>query len=128
MATLALLLTACNKGERPVLGDLVIDSVTCDAIHCHAEVIDHIPDYCAFCYGTTQSEAEKKHSKNNQVTGTCSATLIKGTVDKLKPNTTYYIRAYAMNSNGRTYTETIATTTLPSVPAMDDNLFPGTTE
>jgi hypothetical protein len=42
----------------------------------------------------------------------------------LEQNTTYYIRAYAMNMFGRKTTQTVAVTTQYGVPGPDDNVYP----
>jgi len=119
---LPLLFTACGEGVRPVLGELVVDSVTSDAVHCHVEVLDGVPDGYAFYYATTKSEVEKGNAA--WVRGTYDAAVLSAGIEGLRPNTTYYIRAYAINLYGRTYTATIATRTLPRIPMMDDNDYP----
>lgn len=119
---LSLLFAACGEGVRPVLGELVVDSVTGDAIHCHVEVVDGVPDDYAFYYATTKSEVEKNNA--SRVRGTWDAAVLSAGIEGLRPNTTYYIRAYAMNLYGRVYTATISTRTLPREPMMDDNEYP----
>ena len=47
-----------------------------------------------------------------------------GIIEDLRPNTTYYIRAYAMNFSGRTYSEIVAVKTLTRTPESNDNVYP----
>ena len=122
MALLAVLFVACEKGEQPVLGGFVIDSMTYNTVYCHVEVIEGEPDDCVFYYATSKKEAEKNNAAN--VKGVCDGTICNGTIGDLNPNTTYYIRACAMNSYGRTYTTTISTKTPPRIPAIEDNDYP----
>lgn len=118
-----LMLASCDMGERPVLGALAVDSVTCNAIYCHVDVVQGMPDdYYVFSYGTTQHGAEK--SSADKVKGVYEASILRGVIIGLRANTTYYIRACAMNSSGRTYTSTISVQTLPRVPLLDDNDYP----
>ena len=66
--------------------------------------------------------AEKNRAEN--VKGVYDGAVVNATIENLKPNTTYYIRACAMNGFGRTSTETVSAKTPPRIPAMDDNNFP----
>ena len=118
----ALLLTACDKGVSPVLGELVCDSVTCNAAFCHVEVVEGVPDDYTFYYATTKSGAEKNSAAS--VKGTYSESIVYGVVDGLPPNTTYHIRVCAMNGHGRANTETIEVKTAARVPVLDDNNYP----
>lgn len=122
VAVSVMLFTACEKGERPVLGELVVDSVAFDAIYCHVDVAEGAPDDYAFYYATTKGVVES--NKATYVEGDYREGMLCAAIEGLKPNTVYYIRAYAMNSNGRTYTETISEKTQARFPEMDDNDFP----
>lgn len=117
-----MLFVACEEGEQTVLGELKIDSTTCNTISCHVEVVEGMPDECLFYYATTKKAAEKNRA--DYVKGVYDGAVVNGTIDKLKPNTTYYIRACAINGFGRTSTETVSTKTPPRVPAMGDNNYP----
>ena len=57
-----------------------------------------------------------------------SASEISGVITGLTPNTTYYIKGYAMNEKGKANTEMIAVKTLTRSPEVGDNLHPGITE
>ena len=98
LGTLACL-TACNKVEPPVLATAVtMDEVTMDAIHCSATVVEGDISDCGFYYGTAKSNVTGRKSK--KVQGTYDAGLIKAIITDLDPNTTYYVRAYAINKKG----------------------------
>ena len=122
MAVSVILFAACEKGEQPLLGELVIDGMTYNTVYCHVEVIGGEPDECTFYYATSKKEAEK--NKTSKVKGVFDGSVYNGTLGDLNPNTTYYIRACAINSNGRTNTTTVSTKTPPRVPAIGDNDYP----
>ena len=117
-----LLMTSCSKGEGPVLSELTIDSITHNTIHCHVDVINGNVDDHAFFYATTKKNAENSNADSEK--GVYNATTLGATIKGLESNTTYYLRAYAINNYGRTYTTTISTRTLPRVPAIEDNNYP----
>lgn len=117
-----LLLTSCNREEPLIVEPLTTTNVTSDAIHCQAGVSGATPDDCGFYYSTSENEVEEK--KANKIQGTCTSTEISGIIGNLKPNTTYYIKAYAMNSRGMVYTETIKAKTLTRMPEASDNQYP----
>lgn len=117
-----LLLFSCESEEEPQLGALIIEHVTHDAISCQVEVVSgEVIDY-GFYYATTKEAAEKSGAPKEK--GTRSGGVLKATIGELKANTTYYIRAYGMNSGGRTYTETLSVKTTSRTPMVDDNDYP----
>ena len=116
------LLLSCEVEEKPQLGELVVDRVTCDSVYCYVEVESgEVSDY-GFHYATTKSEAEKSGAPKE--TGTYSGATLSAAIGGLKGNTLYYIRAYGMNSSGRTYTETISVRTSSRIPTVGDNDYP----
>lgn len=117
-----LFLVACNTEEPPTLGTLIVNDVTSDVIQCCVAVSDATPDDYGFYYATSKSEAEKATA--NKVKGTYNSNYINGSIERLTPNTVYYIRAYAMNVSGRVYTKTIEVRTLPRTPQSNDNKYP----
>lgn len=117
-----MLFTACEEEAQTVLGELKVEPTTCNTISCQVEVVDGMPDECLFYYATTKKAAEKNKAEN--VKGVYDGAVVNATIENLKPNTTYYIRACAMNGFGRTSTETVSAKTPPRIPAMDDNNYP----
>ena len=58
--SLLLCLAACENGEAPVLGAIIIDKVTTETITCHVEVVaSNIVDY-GFYYGTSPTTSRKR--------------------------------------------------------------------
>ena len=117
-----LFLVACSTEEPPTLGTLIINSVSSDAIRCSVAVIGADPVDYGFYYATSKSEAEKATA--NKVKGTYDSSNINGSIERLTPNTVYYIRAYAMNVSGRAYTKTIEVRTMTRAPESNDNKYP----
>lgn len=120
--SLLLCLAACENGEAPVLGAIIIDKVTTETITCHVEVVaSNIVDY-GFYYGTSRSSVSNNKSKKEA--GTYDASTIHGEIVGLTPNKDYYIKAYGMNEFGKGETEVVKVKTLPLTPGEDDNNFP----
>lgn len=118
-----ILLSACSLEESLTLGALVISEVTDNAVHCSVAVDGAIPIDCGFYYATSKEEVQKNSAK--RVRGTCILSEINGTIEGLSPNTTYHIRAYAMNIRGKVYTETVEVKTSTRLPDSSDNEYPG---
>lgn len=118
----ATLLFTCELEDPLALGELVVDEVTGDAIYCHVAVSGMAPDDYGFYYATSKSDVEKNDA--TKVPGTYSQEAVIGVIEGLKPYTTYYIKAYAMNMFGRRTTQTVAVTTQFGVPGAGDNEFP----
>ena len=119
----AMALFSCKAEEQTLtLGPLVVDNITSDAIHCSVEVTGGIPIDYGFYYATSKAEAEKITAK--KVKGIYDFIQFNASLEGLESNTTYYIRAYAMNMRGRVYTETIEVKTLTRMPEANDNQYP----
>ncbi|MBR4312101.1 MAG: fibronectin type III domain-containing protein [Bacteroidaceae bacterium] len=119
----AMALLSCEAEEQTLtLGPLVVDSTTSDAIHCSVEVAGGIPIDYGFYYATSKDAAEKITAP--KVKGTYDLIQVNASLEGLESNTTYYIRAYAMNMRGRVYTETIEAKTLTRMPEANDNQYP----
>lgn len=117
-----LFLLSCESEEKPQLGTLIIEHVTHDAISCQVKVVSgEVIDY-GFYYSTTKDTAEKSGAPKEK--GTYNGGTLNATISGLKANTTYYIRAYGMNSSGRTYTETLSVKTTSRAPEVGDNDYP----
>ncbi len=111
-------------GELPVLGTVVVDEVTTDAIVCHVEVTEGDVVDCGFYYGT--SKVNVANGKADKVMGNYSASVIQGEITGLAPNKEYYIMAYGVNAAGTGVTELVKAKTLSCTPSVDDNKHPTT--
>lgn len=71
-----------------------------------------------FCWGTSPSPTTADN-KNN-LGGTSTAKTFNSVVTGLTPNTLYYVRAYAINEEGTSYSDAISVTTLapPTLPVV----------
>lgn len=115
--------TSCDKEVPPVLTATIADSITVDAIYCHTTVIEGGVEDCGFYYGTSKNNVNT--GKSEKVQAVHSASVVSGTITGLKPNTTYYVRGYAMNEKGQAFTDIISVKTLEQSPDAGDNLPPG---
>ena len=113
---------ACNAEEPLTLSTPIVSEVTDNAIHCSVTVDGAIPIDCGFYYATSKEEAEKISA--NKVRGTYLLNEISGIIEGLNPNTTYYVRGYAMNIRGKAYSETIEIKTATRAPESNDNEYP----
>ena len=120
------LLVACEQEAAPLLGTLsvAVDASNPEVLSCSVEVIEGDVADCGFYYGTSKNSVS--NGKSDKVAGTYVGTTIQGEITKLIANTTYFIRAYAMNEKGQTFTEVVQVKTAASKPGADDNLHPGT--
>ena len=115
--------TSCDKEVPPVLTATIADSITVDAIYCHTTVIEGGVEDCGFYYGTSKNNVNT--GKSEKVQAVHSASVVSGTITGLKPNTTYYVRGYAMNEKGQAFTDLISVKTLEQSPDAGDNPPPG---
>ena len=122
IALATLFLFACNTEEPLMLSTPIVSKTTDNTIHCSVRVDGAIPIDCGFYYATSKEEAEKISA--NKVRGTYLLNEISGVIEGLSPNTTYYIRGYAMNVRGKTYSETIEIKTYTRTPDANDNEYP----
>lgn len=66
------------------------------------------------CWGTEPTpDIDGSHTSEETGTGSFSSTL-----DSLSPNTTYYVRAYAVSDNGLAYGEELTFTTMNGIPSV----------
>ncbi len=126
LTTILLTITSCDTEVPPVLTATIADSVNVDAIYCHTTVIEGSVEDCGFYYGTSKNSVT--NGKGEKVQATHSASVINGVITGLKPNTTYYIKGYAMNEKGQGDTEVVMVKTLERSPEADDNGYPGITQ
>ena len=113
-----------DDGEPPVLGTVVVDEVTMDAIVCHVEVTEGEVTDCGFYYGT--SKVNVANGKADKAIGSYSESIIHGEIKGLAPNKEYYIMAYGVNDAGTGETELVKVKTLSRTPSVDDNKYPNT--
>jgi|GEM_PF-6126121 len=125
-AVILLTVSSCTVEIPPVLTAIVVDSITVDAVYCRIAVTEGSVDDCGFYYGTSKNSVS--NNKSEKVAAIHSASEISGVITGLTPNTTYYIKGYAMNEKGKANTEMIAVKTLTRSPEVGDNLHPGITE
>ncbi len=125
-AVILLTVSSCTIEVPPVLTAIVVDSITVDAVYCRIAVTEGSVDDCGFYYGTSKNSVST--NKSEKVQAIHSASEISGVITGLTPNTTYYIKGYAMNEKGKANTEMIAVKTLTRSPEVGDNLHPGITE
>lgn len=126
IAVILLTVGSCTTEVAPVLTATFVDSVAVDAVYCHTTVTEGSVDDCGFYYGTSKNSVS--NNKSEKVAATHSASVISGVITGLTPNTTYYVKGYAMNERGKTSTEMISVKTLTRSPGAGDNLHPGITE
>ena len=120
---MALSFYACDVEEPLTLGTLTITDVTASSIHCSVSISNQMPSVCGLYFSTSKSDVEKKIADN--INGIMyGVEEFSGIIEGLQPNTTYYIRAHAMNFSGRAYTEVVAVKTLTRTPESNDNIYP----
>lgn len=125
-SALLLCVTSCEMIEVPTLDEIVIDEVTSNSISCSAAIDNSdISDY-GFYYGT--SKLNVTNNKGTKVQATLSEGAIRAVITGLTPNTTYYIKGYAMNQAGAAATTVVEVKTPANVPTVDDNKYPEVSE
>ena len=118
-----------TDGKNTIYGDIInfttlsssltvltdsVYSVTINSARCSGTIIDdggYAVTARGFCWDTNQYPTTENH-KVTVGTGTGSFT---GTLSDLSANTTYYVRAYATNSQGTVYGDQINFTTLQNI-------------
>lgn len=120
-ASICLLIWGCIKDEEkplslPVLTTNVVSGVTLTGAVAGGTIsgsgnLDILER--GVCYSDTTAAPTLLHWKTSDGAGTGSFST---TLSGLKPNTTYYVRAYARNQKGITYANTLTFETLPIGP------------
>ena len=73
-------------------------------------------------YGICYSDTKKSPTvDDSKVSGTLTNGEVKGTISGLEQNKTYYVRAYAKNTLGTTYSEAKEFKTTQNIPGSGDN-------
>lgn len=119
-----LFFVSCEVGESPLIGAIVIDETTSNAITLHVDIETGEVTDCGIYYGT--SKVRVTNGTSDQIKGECSGTSIQGKITGLAPNKEYYLRVYGMNEFGRCETEVVKVRTLSRTPSIDDNKHPET--
>lgn len=119
------LLTACETEVMPSLGaiSIAIDENNPEVITCSVEVTEGSVADGGFYYGTNKNSVS--NGKATKFAGTYTGTAIQGEIKGLIPNTTYYIKAYAINEKGIANTEVVQVKTAARIPGAGDNPYPG---
>ena len=98
--------------STPVLGELDVYNITVSDITCSSSIISSgngIVSDCGFCY----SKSSNPTINDAKISiGVSSDGLLGKTITGLQENTTYYVRAYAINESGAAYSDEVKVTTL----------------
>ena len=122
LISLACLISCSEKGEAPVIENVVIDEATAETIVCHAEVTTGEITDCGIYYGITKNRV--LNGTSDKIVGTCDGSSIRGEIKGLTPNKVYYIKVYGMNEYGISETDVIEVRTSSRTPSIDDNKYP----
>jgi uncharacterized protein (TIGR02145 family) len=123
VAGVALMLAdGCKKDLPPELTTSPVYKIMDNAAYCDCTVNDDAGSAVTergVCWATTASPTTGNFkTTNGDGTGTCECCL-----DSLLPNTTYYVRAYAINGNGTGYGNEEDFITPPNVTDIDGNVY-----
>lgn len=112
----AVILTGCEKKEKPVVETLAVSNITSASVNCGGKVTSDGGDVVAsrgLCWSKTIN-ASVNNSKTNEGTGLGEYF---STIENLDPGTVYFIKAYAKNSEGTAYGTEVSFKTLGEVPS-----------
>jgi len=110
--------------EQPVVITSNVTDITSNSAVCGGEVISDggaSVTERGICWSTTSNPTISNHHANNG-TGTGSYSV---TITDLSPNTRYYVRAFATNSEGTAYGEDVSFITLPDDNDVPEGAIPG---
>ena len=117
----AVLLNGCNKG-LPSVETSDVTQITANSAECGGEVTDN--GEAVFVRGICWSEHGKPTVKDLHTTDNGGVGIFTNKMENLSPNTTYHVRAYAMNSSGTGYGSVMSFTTKEA--SSDGRPCPGT--
>lgn len=114
------------NGILPTVTINVTDSLTSSSVKCIGEITSEGSSNVnsrGVCWSTTGKPTVTDSSiYNGSGTGQFSVTI-----NHLKPNTKYYVRAFATNSSGTSYGNEVSFTTLANLPTLMTNEITGLT-
>ena len=114
--------TSCNHEADPVVNTGNVSAITCTSAICGGYVMDNGASVSVrgVCYNTDgHPDINDYHTTDGSGSGVFTSHLT-----GLTPNTTYYVRAYAGNSNGLFYGEELSFTTNSDGDTPDDPDIP----
>ncbi len=114
-----------NTATVPVLSDIIASDSTEVSITVKSTIVDaglgEVTEY-GFCYSSESKNPTTDHLVVENIEG--NSKDFSALIDGLKPETTYYIRAYAINEKGTGYSETFEYTTIaptePGIYSLED--------
>lgn len=114
-----------NDATSPVLSAITMTDSSDFSVTLEAQITDagtSAISKVGFCWSTTNQTPTTEDSTNNLIEQlTDSKTTFSATLSELAPNTTYYIRAYAINEQGTSYSEVFTfTTSKATVPVLSN--------
>ena len=122
LSVMLLCLTSCDKETAPVLNEITVADITANSVSCTVSVAEGNVEDCGFYYGT--SKLNVTNSKGTRVQVAYASPTFSTVITGLTPNTTYYIKGYAMNEKGEATTAIVEIKTLVNIPDVDDNKYP----
>lgn len=94
----------------PEIGSLLLSEITHNSVMAQADV-SNIGDWQLIDAGFVYSTDKSSPTINDNKVSCGPNNMIRGKIGELKAGTSYYIRAYAINSKGVSYSETLKFTT-----------------
>ncbi len=108
-----------DGGKQPEITNLKLGTPTSNSVD-FSFTLTASPDATEYgiCYSDTKNQPTVDDSK---ASGTLTNGEVKGTISGLEQNKTYYVRAYAKNALGTTYSEAKEFKTTQNIPGSGDN-------
>ena len=121
-SAMLLCFTSCDKEIAPVVNEITVADITANSVNCTVSVAEGNVEDCGFYYST--SKLNVTNNKGTRVQAAYTSPTFSTVITGLTPNTTYYIKGYAMNGAGETATAIVEIKTLVNIPNADDNKYP----
>ena len=103
-----------NTATVPVLSDIIAPDSTEVSVTVRSSIVDAglgEVTKVGFCYSSESKNPTTDHLVVEEIHGSPESEYFAAIIEGLKPETTYYIRAYAINEKGTGYSETFVYTT-----------------